>query len=74
MNPRYITGEVAEPGDRINRQGDSGYIVCVGAGLAEYGVDPQTHSNYAMIQYDQLGLVCEPLDTEDIELTEKKKK
>jgi hypothetical protein len=74
MNPRYRTGEMAEPGDRLMRQGEFGTIVCVGQNLADYGLDPNGHEDFAMIKYENLGLVCEPTNSEDIELIEKNTK
>jgi hypothetical protein len=73
MSARYLTGQNAKTGDRISRQGEFGTVVAVGAELSRFGLDPDLHPNYAMIKYEKMGLVCEPVDTEDIELIRKEK-
>ena len=73
MSARYLTGQNAKTGDRISRQGEFGTVLAVGAELSRFGLDPDLHPNHAMIEYEKMGLVCEPVDTEDIELIRKEK-
>jgi len=43
-------------------------VVAVGKQLLNYGLNPETHQSHIMIEYDQLGLMCEFADGEDIDL------
>jgi hypothetical protein len=51
----------------VNRQGERGTVISVGEQLRDYGLDPKEDEAFVMIEYDTLGLVCEPAEDIDLE-------